>query len=66
MRIEDFFPDLRCECDSWGIHNYMIFDIVEKEKGTTVYEGGLGAGYDKPRNYLPQYLVEFLDKEFPA
>lgn len=64
--IEYFFPDLECECDSWDLHNYMIFDIVEKEKGTTVYKGQPEVGYDEPREYLPQYLVEFLDKEFPA
>ena len=52
------------EADSWGCHNYMIFDI--KKDGKSVYAGDdLSIGYDDARNYLPNDIINHLDKEFP-
>jgi hypothetical protein len=71
------FPDLVFECDGWGCHNYMIFDIKKKDTDESVYtmtvvepdgterEVEPKIGYDSPRRYLPKYLIEFLDREFP-
>ena len=72
------------ECDSWGIHNYMIMDIkkdgksilfideenrnlddwlpeVVERSGNTQIEP---LGYAEPRVYLPDDIIEHLDKVF--
>ena len=42
----------------------MIFDI--KKDGKSVYAGDdLSIGYDDARNYLPNDIINHLDKEFP-
>ncbi len=103
--IADFIETLGYEvyCDSWGIHNYMIFDIREKIAGT---DGSVSIlfnignevgdnlddwndeciermrsragvqkgerfipevfGYAKPQGYLPEDLIDTLNKEFHA
>lgn len=80
-----------CETDSWGCHNYMIFDIKKdgksilfpekndigmdlddwlpeveqriKDRGAT-REDVEPLGYEPARNYLPQDIIEHLDKVF--
>lgn len=66
VAIEDKFPDLKVNCDDWGIHNYMIFDIFKEGEGSVWTKESPEIGYDSPREYLPQYLIEYLDEEFPA
>jgi hypothetical protein len=67
-----------CDCETWGIHNYMIKDITAHDPETdecgasimTYPEGHpkfgeeVKYGYDNPREWLPKWLVEKLDKEF--
>jgi hypothetical protein len=64
-----------CNCDTWGIHNYMIMEIFKEKKGvrTNIMQFPKGhpkfgqepnVGYDDPREYLPKALVKALDKEF--
>jgi hypothetical protein len=67
-----------CDCETWGIHNYMIKDITAHDPETdecgasimTYPEGHpkfgeeVDYGYDNPREWLPKWLVEKLDKEF--
>ena len=101
--IADFIETLgyEVECDSWGIHNFMIFDIREKIAGTDssvtilfnpnnsigndldewndeclqrmVDRGYLlegqsaeALGYAEPQGYLPEDLIDTLNKEFHA
>ena len=59
-----------CDTDSWGCHNYMIFDVREKGysakyQGKSVSTGDdPQIGYDDPRSYLPEDIINHLDKEF--
>ncbi len=79
------------ETDSWGCHNYMIFDIKKDGKSILFPEGNeIGnrlddwlpeveqrikdrgprnpnvepLGYEPARNYLPNDIIEHLDKVF--
>lgn len=53
-----------CDTDSWGCHNYMIFDVKDKE-GKSVYTGDdPEIGYDDPNSYLPEDIINHLNKEF--
>ena len=52
------------ESSTWGPHNYMVDQITDKD-GNDLINKNVRIGYDNPREYLPQPLVESLDKEFP-
>ena len=62
--VADFIQDkgYEVECDHWGIHNYMIFDI--KLRGESIYTKDVDKGYDKPSDYLPRGLVKDLQEKF--
>jgi len=65
------FPTLEVTMDTWGIHNYIIFAIVDKRTKKSVYipvpddVDEWNIGYDGPRAYLPNNIVRFLDRTFP-
>ena len=50
------------DCDTWGIHNYMIMDV--KRAGASIIPDGVVVGYDDPRTWIPKTLQEKLDEEF--
>ena len=50
------------ECDTWGCHNYMIWDI--KRAGASIIPDGVKVGYTDPRLWIPKTLQQKLDKEF--
>ncbi len=81
----------KVECDSWGIHNYMIFDIKKDGKSILFPEGNETGenlnnwlpeveqrikdrsgtrtdvdplGYEQPYLFLPDDIIEHLDKVF--
>tara|TARA_R110000744_G_scaffold369812_1_gene480228 strand:+ start:7 stop:300 length:294 start_codon:yes stop_codon:yes gene_type:complete len=64
--VEDLLTNLgwKVDSDSYGCHNYMIFDLTgpNGEKPMSRHE----IGYDCPREYLPIKLIQALDREFPA
>ena len=47
--------------ESWGLHNTVITEL--SKDGQDLLEG-VDVGYDDPRVYLPDDLVEALDKVF--
>ena len=60
--VEDFLYKIGCkevECDNWGIHNFMIFHIVDKDGKKYEFDG-----YEDPQNILPKRIIKRLDKEF--
>jgi hypothetical protein len=46
----------------WGIHNYMVRDILKD--GDMVISDEVRLGYDNPRDYLPSELISALDEAF--
>ena len=102
--VSDFMEKefgVKTECDIWGCHNYMIFDIKkdgksilfperndtgvdlddwlpeveqrikDRDPSRFVYEDPdrrtiEPLGYEWPRNYLPDDIIEHLDKVFTA
>lgn len=54
------------EPENWGIHNYMIMSILDKDGNELMDENKIRIGYDDPRDYLPPELVSKLDAHFPA
>jgi len=59
---EEFNYD--CEVDSWGMHNYMIFNVYDKSKKSIIKKEAT-IGYDNPEDYLPKKIVNALEEEFP-
>ena len=60
--VEEFLHSIGCkevECDSWGIHNYMIFRIVDKDGKEYEFDG-----YEDPHNILPKRIIRKLNEEF--
>jgi len=51
------------DCDTWGIHNYMIMD-VRKGQESVYTNPDAQIGYDSPREYLPDDIINHLDKMF--
>jgi hypothetical protein len=49
-------------CDTYGLHNYLIFDVMKD--GKSILPKNTDVGYDDPRKYLPSDLVEKLDEKF--
>lgn len=60
--IDDVY-DVKTVLSSQGMHNYMIIDILDHDKNSTISED-VEIGYTCPRDYLPKDLVALLDKEF--
>jgi hypothetical protein len=52
----------------WGLHNVVIVSIVCPTRGELMPpEGGKHRlGYDDPRSYLPEDVVELLDEALPG
>jgi hypothetical protein len=46
----------------WGFHNTIITDI--SRDGEMLIPGRTVIGYDEPREYLPEDIVDLLDSEF--
>ena len=46
----------------WGIHNYMVQDMLKD--GEMVISDWVRLGYDNPRDYLPSELINALDGAF--
>ena len=42
-----------------GIHNYMIFQIVDKDGNKYEFNGN-----ENPRDILPKYIIEKLNNKF--
>ena len=67
--VSDFMEKefgVKTECDIWGCHNYMIFDVL-KDGVTIIPQGDDGCpqiGYDEPDDWLPKEWVEALDEHF--
>jgi len=50
----------------WGIHNTVITSIRRDGKELIDYDRpGVSVGYDDPRDYLPEDIVDLLDRELP-
>ena len=60
--IDDVY-NVKTVLDSWGMHNYMIVDILDKDRNTIIPED-VDIGYTSARQYLPKDLVALLDEEF--
>jgi hypothetical protein len=50
------------ECDTWGIHNYMIMDI--RKNGKSIYPKIIRVGYTDPALYLPRDILDKLNEHF--
>jgi len=48
--------------DTWGSHNYMIFDV--KKNGESIIPKDTDVGYAEPETYLPADVVEKLNEKF--
>ena len=64
--VERFLLDIGCKeikcdvwCDVWEIHNYMIFQIVDKDGNKYEFNGN-----ENPRDILPKYIIEKLNNKF--
>jgi len=52
------------EVNQWGLHNTVITSI--KKDGIEQIDFNAGqVGYDDPRDYLPEKIVELLDRKLP-
>ena len=55
------------QINTWGSHNIVIASI--RKDGAELMpmnNSSIRFGYDDPRGYLPQALIELLDKALPA
>ena len=56
------------ECDSWGMHNYMIMDVIKVDPktgvGVSIVPKDITVGYDHPSGWLPKSLLTALNKKF--
>tara|TARA_R110002012_G_scaffold19113_3_gene69436 strand:- start:3731 stop:4015 length:285 start_codon:yes stop_codon:yes gene_type:complete len=60
--VEEFLLNIGCkevECNAWGIHNYMIFRIVDEDGKEYEFDG-----YEDSYNILPESIIKKLNKEF--
>ncbi|MEQ1711744.1 MAG: hypothetical protein ABL908_10115 [Hyphomicrobium sp.] len=46
----------------WGLHNDIITSIIARD-GTEQIPATANLGYDDPRHYLPECIVELLDAD---
>lgn len=47
----------------WGLHNVVITEL-SRDGGSLIPEEAT-VGYDDPRDYLPEEVVDLLDRAFP-
>ena len=52
------------DVNQWGLHNTVITSI--KKDGMELIPETATVGYDNPRGYLPQQIIDLLDKAFPS
>lgn len=50
------------DCDTWGIHNYMITDIIKD--GESIFPKNVKVGYTNPAFYLPPDIIAELNDHF--
>lgn len=48
----------------WGFHNTIVTEITRE--GVTCMPNDVTRGYDEPRQYLPQEVIDLLDEAFPS
>jgi len=54
------------ETQQWGLHNTVITSIRRDGKELIGYDKpGVTVGYDDPRCYLPDDIIDLLDRELP-
>ncbi len=65
--VVDFIDNLGYEAyaDHWGLHNYMIVKILDKDGNDIMKQSEIAIGYDDPHDYLPSEIVKALDENFP-
>ena len=52
--------------ERWGLHNIVITSIKKGGKEfVPIYNPDIQYDYDRPRDYLPEDIVELLDSKFP-
>ena len=52
--------------DTWGWHNYVINSIKQGDAELMPGEDpSVTVGYDDPRTYLPDKIVDLLDEKLP-
>lgn len=55
------------ESNPWGCHNYVIGSVRKDGVELIPFDNpDYKFGYDDPRKYFPDHLVQILDKEFPT
>lgn len=56
------------ESRQWGLHNVIIVSLIDREgrQLLPIDHPTLVLGYDDPRTYLPQAVIDLLDRELPA
>jgi len=51
------------EVSGWGVHNTVIISIKKNNKELILHDSpDFMFGYDDPREYLPEEIVEMLDE----
>ncbi len=58
--IENAGFTVHAQC--WGFHNVVIMSVARD--GVSQIPAGTIVGYDKPRGYLPQEIIDLLDGTF--
>jgi len=54
------------ECAQWGLHNMLIVSICKNgAELIPLDDPEIALGYDEARSYLPQSIVDLLDRAFP-
>ncbi len=54
------------ETQQWGMHNTVITSIRRDGKELIGYDKpGVEIGYDDPREYLPEDIIDLLDRKLP-
>jgi len=52
--------------EGWGLHNTVITSIKREDKELIPHDDpSVTFGYDDPRSYLPEPIVDLLDCELP-
>lgn len=53
--------------EGWGMHNTVIVSIQKDGRELIPHDGPqITFGYDDPRSYLPDSIVDLLDEKLPA
>lgn len=47
---------------AWGMHNIVI-ESIKDASGTELIPSDIHHGYDNPREYLPQAIIQLLDTD---